>query len=494
MGWSFLDSSGRLKELLDTYGVGPTQTVLTSGSGTYTPPSGCTAIKIECIGGGGGSAGCAASASTATLTLGMSGGGGAYSSHFITNPAASYAYSVGAGGTAGAANGSGGIGGDTTFGGTLCVAKGGAAGVTGGNLGSGSTLGFTTQGGGGQAGGGAGNGILLSGGLSMGVRLDGSHAQADGGTAANGGCGGNTQDNGTTASGAAGSAGQQYGGGAAGAWDTNLTARAGAAGAGGVIIVTEYYGLATAASTYPQQVTAPAFVATGLTGVTAASRYAGATSSGAPASGNFGVGDFTVDQSGNVWVCTVAGSPGTWKPAGSQALIWDSVDAGVSLPAATIATPTLPTQFKHLIVVWRARSNTAALAANIYCRINGDTTAGNYNSEFMRMSGSTASNGEQLGTIAGLYMGDVPGANAESSSVGSGVATFDGYGGAQRKPMNCYFQTAQQASSGTSGFLEIGLTGARWASGSAVTSLTFLLSAGSFNSTTDTQFSVYGVT
>jgi hypothetical protein len=59
-------------------------------------------------------------------------------------------------------------------------------------------------------------------------------------------------------------------------------------------------------------VTAPYFAPTGLPGATAATRYVGGTVSGPPASGTFAVGDFVVDQSGAAWVCTVAGSPGTW--------------------------------------------------------------------------------------------------------------------------------------------------------------------------------------
>lgn len=50
----------------------------------------------------------------------------------------------------------------------------------------------------------------------------------------------------------------------------------------------------------------------GLTGATAATRYVGATTSGAPISGTFAVGDYIIDQSGKVWICTTAGTPGTW--------------------------------------------------------------------------------------------------------------------------------------------------------------------------------------
>lgn len=58
----------------------------------------------------------------------------------------------------------------------------------------------------------------------------------------------------------------------------------------------------------------------GITGASAGSRYVGGTASGAPASGTFAVGDFAVDQSGTIWICTVAGSPGTWVGLDSLAL------------------------------------------------------------------------------------------------------------------------------------------------------------------------------
>jgi hypothetical protein len=56
----------------------------------------------------------------------------------------------------------------------------------------------------------------------------------------------------------------------------------------------------------------------GLTGATAATRYAGATASGAPASGTFAVGDFVIDQTGKLYICTVAGTPGTWTQTGGS--------------------------------------------------------------------------------------------------------------------------------------------------------------------------------
>ena len=65
-----------------------------------------------------------------------------------------------------------------------------------------------------------------------------------------------------------------------------------------------------------QSISQEAIGATGLPGATAASRHAGATASGAPTSGTFAVGDYVVDQSGAMYVCTVAGTPGTWQLSG----------------------------------------------------------------------------------------------------------------------------------------------------------------------------------
>jgi hypothetical protein len=62
-----------------------------------------------------------------------------------------------------------------------------------------------------------------------------------------------------------------------------------------------------------------AFAANGLTGATLPSRYAGATASGAPSFGSFAVGDFVVDRSGQTFICTAAGQPGTWTGAGLAA-------------------------------------------------------------------------------------------------------------------------------------------------------------------------------
>lgn len=89
--------------------------ILSASSGTYTPTSGTTKIRVHMIGGGGGGGGVINTAGTAS---GAGGGSGVFLD-FLVNPGASItggAFSCGAAGAAGSsAGGNGGNGGDTTL-------------------------------------------------------------------------------------------------------------------------------------------------------------------------------------------------------------------------------------------------------------------------------------------------------------------------------------------------------------------------------------------
>ena len=78
----------------------------------------------------------------------------------------------------------------------------------------------------------------------------------------------------------------------------------------------------------------PDLVVTGLTGATAASRLVGANTSGPPTSGTFAKGDVEVDQTGTMWVCITAGSPGTWVQVGLPTTL-DGVCIGSAPSAST---------------------------------------------------------------------------------------------------------------------------------------------------------------
>ena len=89
-------------------------------------------------------------------------------------------------------------------------------------------------------------------------------------------------------------------------------------------------------ATFTGNVTAPAHIASGLTGATAATRYVGGTTNGAPTSGTFAVGDFIVDQTATIWVCTTAGTPGTWWTTISNHAVLRSATATAGKNEVTI--------------------------------------------------------------------------------------------------------------------------------------------------------------
>jgi len=205
-------------------------------SGTWTKPAGARAVQVRCVGGGGGGGGCPASAASQS-SAGAGGGGGEYAETWFdaATLGATVAVAIGAGGTV-ASGSAGGTGGDTTFGATAVVAKGGSGGAvrassasmyssalpgTGGTGGTGDVLIPGDDGGlmlttGLFGMGGAGGGSVL--GSSVAARSTGSPVSY------------------------AGVAGKQYGSGGSGAVSSNgSAANAGGAGSAGVLIVTTYF-------------------------------------------------------------------------------------------------------------------------------------------------------------------------------------------------------------------------------------------------------------
>jgi hypothetical protein len=162
-----------------------------------------------------------------------------------------------------------------------------------------------------------------------------------------------------------------------------------------------------------------AFAPSGLTGSTATSRYVGATVSGAPASGAHLLGDFVIDQAGKIWICTTAGTPGTWTDiAGGGGGSGGLVDLGaVSVPsgvAASLDLTTIAAGHGTLIVEWMgATDGVTGHNDRPSGQFNGDT-GGHYDHQ---SEGNEGANGQ--GDV-GIVLGVVPNANAASGSWGMG--------------------------------------------------------------------------
>lgn len=208
------------------------RTVLTSGSGTYTPPPGSRAIYVRMVPGGG--AGGSSDGAASSGGAGAGGGAGSYCEKLISPPAASYSYAVGVGGTPGAiGNTVGGNGTDTTFG--SLTAKGGTGGPGSGVA---AATALTVAGGAG--------GVAGSGGDINPPGAPGSPSWRASATILQSGAGGNSPlgggANGRVTQGDGAAAAANTGAGGAGGCSVNsATDQAGGAGGSGVIIIDEWF-------------------------------------------------------------------------------------------------------------------------------------------------------------------------------------------------------------------------------------------------------------
>lgn len=202
----------------------------TSG-GTYTPNAKMLFCMVEVCGGGGGGGGAQAAASQSGA--GGGGGAGGYSRSFLsrTTVGAGQTITIGTGGSGGALGfNSGGAGGNSSFG-SLVTANGGGGGP-------GATTTAATQVTVGGLGAPVGTGQVASSGEpgGTGIVTAGSLGQVVGGNGASGFFGGGGRSTGVGTP----PPGTGYGSGGAGGLAYNGVASVGAAGAPGLVIITEY--------------------------------------------------------------------------------------------------------------------------------------------------------------------------------------------------------------------------------------------------------------
>lgn len=277
----------------------------------------------------------------------------------------------------------------------------------------------------------------------------------------------------------------------------------------------------------------------GLAGATAATRYVGATASGAPASGAFQVGDFSIDHAGKIYVCTAAGSPGTWAEIGASTGIpatildakGDLIAASAADTAARVAVGTntrvlmadsaqsagigwlsaswvpifdttmgsdtaafdtgangVPGAYAHLVIVLQARTTEAAIilsGANL--TFNNDT-AGNYDGQAVRGRDTTASAADSQAVATALNM-TLPGANAATGVFGASLIVIPNYAAT----------TAEKSGFVVGGFADEASTGGdagvrtyHWRNTAAITRVA-LTAQNSSNFLTGSRCTIYGV-
>ena len=330
-----------------------TVTYNTSGTYTFTVPSGVSSVTVQCWGAGGAGGG----VSSNGYFGGAGGAGGAYASKSVAVIAGSnYTINVGQGGNGGTGNGP--AGGNSWFGTTSTViAIGGNGG--GGNNGSpgigtasgniGSTVykggdgtdGFNYYGVGGGAAGSTGNG---------GSGMTGWPWSGGSGTSVGGGNGGDglySPGNGNPGLGA--------GGGGSGAYTTNSTNYSGGNGADGQVIITYYLSLPTITSFTPS-----GGCANSTTVIITGTKFTGATS---VTFGGTNAASFTVNSATQITATVGAGTTGA---------IIVTTPSGNATSASNFTFSSSPT----LTGVSICQGSTGSLTASTSCLSGGSFTVG----------------------------------------------------------------------------------------------------------------------
>lgn len=181
----------------------------------------------------------------------------------------------------------------------------------------------------------------------------------------------------------------------------------------------------------------------------------------------------------------------SWLNAIGAVQLYDSTDAGVTFPVASIATPGLPwptNAYTHLFGIWTARTNSATTVEFVLCRPNGSSSS-SYN-QALRGAGATVTSAENLASTS-LKIGLCAGASSHNAGdFGDGAFFFPGavLPGSHFAELTAFSFAASNTTTGT-GFVE-NYSGKNQSVGN-ITSLTFLPNTGSF--VAGTRFTVYGL-
>jgi hypothetical protein len=167
-------------------------------------------------------------------------------------------------------------------------------------------------------------------------------------------------------------------------------------------------GMGTGAWTGTGSLTEPVVGVSGLTGATTATRIAGGTGGGPPASGTFVTGDVVADTANAaLWICTSGGTSGTWIPVGGRARIFSTSGASASynfsIPSSITAN--------RIEVYWRGKSTAAIHNGSLNLQLNSDTGT---NYQFERLEA-------QNGTVASAI--NVAQTFMQVSSIGGTLST-----------------------------------------------------------------------
>lgn len=157
----------------------------------------------------------------------------------------------------------------------------------------------------------------------------------------------------------------------------------------------------------------PDYKSTGVAslGNARSSRFIGSwTTVGAPTGLTAQVADYGFDGNFNQWVCTVAGTPGTWRPFGKHLISKTTLANGVANPSISI-----PAGYDGMEIWVSARDNGVGTTfAGLNLTFNNDAT-GIYDQQVIQSVGGAAPTGPELYNQTSANMGFVVNGGAAAS-------------------------------------------------------------------------------
>lgn len=173
-------------------------------------------------------------------------------------------------------------------------------------------------------------------------------------------------------------------------------------------------------------------------------------------------------------------------------------DSTLSGDAASFDVTSLSQAYSHLRIIIQARTDRATATEEIALRINNDSTAANYNVQYVAESGS--SNGTSAdtlvasaGTVATIPVGTVAAASAVAGRAGSCTIDIANYTGTTFHKTALFFSSVYPSNTNTSSAATNEYGGGVWLSTAAITRLTFTPRNGGTVFKTGSRLTVYGL-
>lgn len=191
----------------------------------------------------------------------------------------------------------------------------------------------------------------------------------------------------------------------------------------------------------------------------------------------------------NKWTRLVGTSTG-WSVSEPQTITTLYPRTALGSSAGSIAISGIPSLYNHLMLVFELRSDYASQTDNVILRLNADSTAGNYYTQYMVFSGTAVTIAEVLGSgITGVIMPYVPG-NTGSTGNGYGLLHILNY--ASTSLRRCIgFEAAAQGGT-TSGLLRNSRGNGWWTNTSAAVDTITLLPQNGTNFVSGSAVTLYG--